>query len=159
MTTFQSFGAPYSLCDEEAVYIAYGENLRDNFDIYDKLNYSVISMIPTEVYYISKENFLSFVKEPTLSIYNANLITLHPDWVLRKCYINNTGWQTYKKDIVDLKINEMKVVNGSKNKFLYGSNAVLGSSRSTTRVQKKYHQDFKVNVDLSYLKRNEFSSP
>ena len=96
-------------------------------------------MIPTEIYYISKENFLSFVKEPTLSIYNANLITLHPDWVLRKCYINNTGWQTYKKDIVDLKINEMKVVNGTKNKFLYGSNAVLGSPRSTSRVQKKYH--------------------
>ena len=134
MTTYQSFGAPYSICDEEAVDIAYGEMLRDNFDIYDKLNYSVISMIPTELYFISKSNFLSFIKEPTLSIYNANLITLHPDWVLRKCYINNTGWQTYKRDIVDQKIFEMKVINGGKNKFLYGNNAALGNSTSTSRV-------------------------
>lgn len=140
--------------------IAYGEMLRDDFDIHDKLNYSVISMIPTELYYLSKNNFLSFVKEPTISLYKSNLITLHPDWVLRKCYINNTGWQIYKRDIVDLKIHEMKVINSAKNKFLYGhNNAVLGSSRSTNRVQKKHLHDFKVNVDLSYLKRNDYSSP
>lgn len=104
LTTFQSFGGPYSICDEEAVDIAYGEMLRDDFDIHDKLNYSVISVIPTEIYCISKSNFLSFVREPTLSIYKSNLITLHPDWVLRKSYVNNSGWQSYKKDFVDFKI-------------------------------------------------------
>jgi hypothetical protein len=135
LTTFQSFGAPYSICDEEAVDIAYGEMLRDDFDISDPLNYSVIAQIPTELLVIAKSNFLNFIREPTLSVYKSNLITLHPDWVLRKCYINNQGWASYKREFVDYKISEMKMLNGATNKYLYGqSNFILGSSRSLSTI-------------------------
>ena len=101
LTTFQSFGAPYSVCDEEAIDIVYGDMLREDFDINDRLNYSVVTLMPCEVLVISKRNFLSFVKDRVLSVYKSNLITLHPDWVLRKSYINNYGWATFKKDYTD----------------------------------------------------------
>jgi len=33
-----------------------------------------------------------------MTIYKSNLITMQADWVLRRSYINNQGWQAYKKE-------------------------------------------------------------
>jgi hypothetical protein len=75
--------------------------LRDDFPLTDPLNYSVLTVIPSELYSISKTNFTSFVKDRALLIYQANLITLHPDWILRKAYVNNSGWEEYRTQYVE----------------------------------------------------------
>lgn len=97
LSTFQSFGVPFSVCDEEAVDIVYGDMLREDYDITDRLNYSAVTILPCEIYSISKRNFVNFVRDRILTSYKANIITLHPDWVLRKAFINNSGWTQYKE--------------------------------------------------------------
>lgn len=56
-------------------------------------------------------------------------------------------------------VNQMKIMNSKKLKYLYGNqNAILNSDRSVESTMKKEekedYKDNKVNVDLSYLKRN-----
>ena len=66
--------------------------LREDFEMTDPLNYSIISVMPCVFYKINKRHFLNFVKERALFIFKANLVTLHPDWILRKCFISNFKW-------------------------------------------------------------------
>lgn len=63
--------------------------IRKDFNVDSALNYSVISIMPSEIYKIKKSFFFTFVKERTLTNYKAGLVTLNPDWVIRKCYIKN----------------------------------------------------------------------
>lgn len=125
LSTFQSFGVPFSICDEEAIDIVYGDMLREDFDISDKLNYSALTLMPSEIFSISKRNFMNFVRERILVSYKANLVTMHPDWVMRRCFINNQGWSKYKRDYVDHKLEEMRTINGGGGaaKYLYGGNS------------------------------------
>jgi hypothetical protein len=132
--------------------------LRDDFPLIDPLNYSVLTVIPTELYSISKTNFSSFVKDRALLIYQANLITLHPDWVLRKAYVNNTGWEEYRTQYVEQKRAEMKMSKSALK--------TTPKSRSvSTQRQIKYHArnqattDFMVNLDLAYVHRADETDP
>jgi hypothetical protein len=109
LSTFQTFGIPYSVCDEEAIDIVYGDMLRENYEITDKLNYSAITLIPCEIYSISKKNFKNFIKDRIITGFKANLITIHPDWVLRKYFIHNSGWENFKQNYVDNKRMELLI--------------------------------------------------
>jgi hypothetical protein len=68
-------------------------------------------MIPCELYSLSKSNFLNFVRDRAYSVYHGNMITLHPDWVLRKCFVNNSGWQEYRSQYVQQKREEMAMMS------------------------------------------------
>ena len=87
---------------------------------------------------------------------------MHPDWVLRKCYVTNNQWKDYKKTMIDHIIEEQKIFNSKKNKYLYGTeNFVLGASRSLQPSTLAFplqppslsDQDSKLTVDLSYIRR------
>lgn len=147
-----------SVCDEEAIDIVYGDMLRQDFDIFDPLNYSAVAIMPCELFSISKRNFANFVRERAHVTFKANLVTLHPDWVLRRCFIHNQGWAAFKRGFVDFKLSEVKTLNGGANKYHYGhQNFIIGSNRSmsTMRAARPEYQDFKVQVDLSVLRANE----
>ena len=73
--------------DEEAIDIVHGEMLREDYGINEALNYSVMSVMPCEILKIKKRYFTSFVQERALITYKSNLITLYPDWTMRKHYI------------------------------------------------------------------------
>lgn len=77
--------------------------------------------MPCEIYKIKKRYFINFVKDRALLTFKSNLVTLHPDWVLRKCYVNNGNWQTFKKGFITEIIDEMKIMNSKKLKYLYGN--------------------------------------
>jgi hypothetical protein len=69
ISTFQSFGVAFSICDEEAIDIVYGDMLREDFEVTDKLNYSALTLMPCEIYSISKRNFLNFIKDRNLQTF------------------------------------------------------------------------------------------
>ena len=70
--------------------------IRTDFDLDAPLNYSIISVMPSEVYKIKKQFFLNFIKDRTLLNYKSSLATLNPDWIIRKCYIKNQQWRVFK---------------------------------------------------------------
>ncbi len=63
--------------------------LREDYEITMPLNYSIISMMPSVFIKVKKQYFINFVKERALFIFKANLVTLHPDWTLRKHFVRN----------------------------------------------------------------------
>ncbi|CDW79643.1 UNKNOWN [Stylonychia lemnae] len=158
--TYQSFGVAYSVKDEEAIDIVHGEMLREDFDMNDALNYSVMSVMPCEMLKIKKRYFLCFVQERALMTYKSNLVTIYPDWTLRKHYLQNEEWKSYKKYFLSERLDEIKVLNSKRLKYLYGNqNAILRSESSTTSDgqtrQMSEYSDQKVKVDLSCLQRNQ----
>eukprot|EP00347_Sterkiella_histriomuscorum_P001579 403371486 len=164
LNSFQSFGVPFSIKDEDAIDIVHGEMLREDFDMNDPLNYSIISEMPTDLIKVKKRYFQSFVKERALISYKNNLATLYPDWTLRKYYIRNVMWSEFKQGFMSNMMTQIKITNSKKLKYLYGNqNAILSSEKVTqasdTRAQQikkaeSEYADNKVRVDLSYLKRN-----
>ncbi len=83
---------PFSINDEDAIDLVHGEMMREDFDFESALNYSVISVMPSELYQVQKRYFLNFVKERSMNIFKQNLISFLPDWVYRKCFVNNSAW-------------------------------------------------------------------
>ena len=43
---------PFSIMDEDAIDLVHGEMLREDFDANNPLNYSAISLMPSEIYKI-----------------------------------------------------------------------------------------------------------
>jgi len=57
ISAFQSFGPPFSICDEDAIDIVYGDMLREDFEITEPVNYSAMAVMPSELLVISKAAF------------------------------------------------------------------------------------------------------
>ncbi len=71
--------------------------LREDFEMTEPLNYCAVAVMPCELLVVSKAVFSTFVRDRALNVFKSNLITIHPDWVLRRSYINNQGWDDYKR--------------------------------------------------------------
>lgn len=61
LSTYQAFGFPFSIEDEESIDIVTGTMARDNIDFSEPLNYSAISEMPSLIYKVSKKYFNSLV--------------------------------------------------------------------------------------------------
>jgi hypothetical protein len=88
--------------------------------------------MPSEVYKVSKRYFFSFVKDKALKQFQNKLSTIQPDWYLRKCYVKNNIWNTYKKQHMKDLITEIRRNSSTKRYNSYGENAMLISNRSTS---------------------------
>jgi hypothetical protein len=84
------------VCDENAIDIVTCDMLRQDSDMNDKSNYSVITMMPSQIYVISKAKFLTFVTDRALKTYQSTMLTMVPDWNLRKQYVQNAQWKVFK---------------------------------------------------------------
>jgi hypothetical protein len=104
---------------------------REDYELTEKLNYSIITMMPCVLVKVNKQHFINFVKERALFVFKANMVTLHPDWILRKYYVRNQKWKQFKEGFIDETLEEMRIINSKKLKYLYGnSNAILSTDRS-----------------------------
>lgn len=74
LSTFSAFGMPIVIKDDETIDLVTGDIQKEKFQMNGKLNYSVISVMPCELYKVNKTHFVKFVKDRPLFQFTSKLI-------------------------------------------------------------------------------------
>lgn len=96
--SFQSFGLPFTVKNEDHIEIYSGQVSAQEFDLQkDLLNYNILSQVPTEVYKIESKTFLQLVKNKSLKSFKQTLGCLMTDNNYRRTFLANEDWVKLQK--------------------------------------------------------------